>query len=80
VSIDFLGDSHSSIVDEPATQVQGDLVKTVLWYDNEWGYSVRVADITYYMSRRIAGDSHPTARAGIAAHAPPARVTAEVAS
>jgi glyceraldehyde 3-phosphate dehydrogenase len=80
VSVDFLGDSHSSIVDEPATQVQGDLVKTVLWYDNEWGYSVRVADIAYYMTRRIAGDTHEQASVGIAVHAPPARVTAEVAA
>jgi glyceraldehyde 3-phosphate dehydrogenase len=78
VSVDFLGDPHSSIVDEPATQVQGNLVKTVLWYDNEWGYSVRVADMTYYMARRINGDSHADVRARIAAHAPPPQVGAEV--
>jgi glyceraldehyde 3-phosphate dehydrogenase len=63
VSVDFKGDAHSSIVDAPATQVQGDLVKTVLWYDNEWGYSVRVADMAYYMMRRIDGASHAEVRA-----------------
>ena len=77
VSVDFLGDSHSSIVDEPATAVQGNLVKTVLWYDNEWGYSMRVADIAYYMARRIKGASHNTVREEIARHAPGLMVAAE---
>jgi glyceraldehyde 3-phosphate dehydrogenase len=63
VSVDFVGDPHSSIVDAPATMVQGDLVKTVLWYDNEWGYSVRVADIAYYIASRSAGRSHDEVRA-----------------
>ncbi len=78
VSVDFLGDSHSSIVDEPATAVQGNLVKTVLWYDNEWGYSMRVADIAYYMARRIKGTSHKKVRAEIAAHAPAMHLAARV--
>jgi predicted ABC-class ATPase len=78
VSVDFLGDSHSGIVDEPATAVQGNLVKTVLWYDNEWGYSVRVADMAYYMARRIAGATHETTRAEIAAHAPQMHLAAAV--
>jgi glyceraldehyde 3-phosphate dehydrogenase len=63
VSVDFIGDPRSSIVDAPATQVQGDLVKTVLWYDNEWGYSVRVADLTYYITRRAEGMTHADVRA-----------------
>ena len=47
VSTDFRGDSHSAIVDGLSTMVTGDtLVKVVAWYDNEWGYSCRVADLT----------------------------------
>ncbi len=50
VSIDFRGDSRSSIVDSPSTKVMGDkLLKVVSWYDNEWGYSCRVADLINYM-------------------------------
>lgn len=50
VSMDFKGDSHSSIVDAAFTSVQdGILAKLVLWYDNEWGYSCRVADLGKYM-------------------------------
>lgn len=70
VSIDFVGDPHSSVVDAPATMVQGDLVKTVLWYDNEWAYACRVADMAYYMSRRAAGVDHATARAEIVERIP----------
>ena len=47
VSSDYRGDSRSAIVDGPSTMVAGDtLVKVVAWYDNEWGYSCRVADLT----------------------------------
>ncbi len=47
VSSDFRGDTHSAIVDGPSTMVTGGtLVKVVAWYDNEWGYSCRVADLT----------------------------------
>jgi len=50
VSMDFKGDSRSSIVDAQFTQVlDGDLVKVVTWYDNEWGYSSRVADLCKYI-------------------------------
>jgi glyceraldehyde 3-phosphate dehydrogenase len=46
VSMDFKGDPHSSIVDGPSTMVQGgNLAKVIAWYDNEWGYSCRVADL-----------------------------------
>ena len=47
VSMDFKGDSRSSIVDLPNNMVVGgNLVKVLAWYDNEWGYSSRVADLT----------------------------------
>jgi len=51
VSIDFNGDPHSSIVDAPSTMVmEGDMVKVVAWYDNEWGYSNRILDLILYMA------------------------------
>jgi glyceraldehyde 3-phosphate dehydrogenase len=78
VSVDFTGDPHSSVVDAPATIVQGDLVKTVLWYDNEWGYSVRVADMAFYISRRTAGRSHESVWAEIRERAPGAALAEEV--
>ncbi|NUQ36811.1 MAG: type I glyceraldehyde-3-phosphate dehydrogenase [Caldilineales bacterium] len=50
VSMDFKGDPRSSIIDAGSTQVlDGDLVKVVTWYDNEWAYSVRVADLCKYI-------------------------------
>ena len=53
VSMDLKGDSHSSIVDGPLTNVvQGNLVKVVAWYDNEWGYSCRVADLCNFLASR----------------------------
>lgn len=46
VSSDIIGNSHSSIFDPALTQVmEGTLVKTIAWYDNEWGYSSRVEDL-----------------------------------
>ena len=45
VSSDIVGQSYSSIFDSPLTMVNGNLVKVVSWYDNEWGYSCRVADL-----------------------------------
>ena len=46
VSIDFKGNAHSSIVDMPYTKVMdGDFVKVLSWYDNEWGYSNRCVDL-----------------------------------
>ena len=51
VSVDFNGNSHSSIVDLPSTAiVDGNLVKVLAWYDNEWGYSCRVRDLIRYMA------------------------------
>jgi glyceraldehyde 3-phosphate dehydrogenase len=50
VSSDYKGDARSSIVDAELTMViGGNLFKVVSWYDNEWGYSCRVADLTQYM-------------------------------
>jgi glyceraldehyde 3-phosphate dehydrogenase len=53
VSVDFTGDARSSIVDADSTMVTGgNLAKVLAWYDNEWGYSVRVLDLAAYMARR----------------------------
>ena len=50
VSMDFKGDARSSIVDGQLTMViGGNLFKVMAWYDNEWGYSCRVADLTRFM-------------------------------
>jgi glyceraldehyde 3-phosphate dehydrogenase len=50
VSIDFRGNSHSSILDAPYTRVMDDdFVKVLSWYDNEWGYSSRCVDLLRYM-------------------------------
>ena len=50
VSLDFKGDPRSSIVDAPSTMVlNGNQVKVVAWYDNEWGYSCRVADLCKFI-------------------------------
>ncbi len=45
VSVDIIGNSHSSIVDGLSTMVNGNMVKVVAWYDNEYGYSNRVVDL-----------------------------------
>ena len=45
VSIDVVGDPHSSIFDAAETRVQGNLVKILAWYDNEWGFSNRVVEM-----------------------------------
>ncbi len=51
VSSDFVGDSRSSIVDLPLTIASGDkFFKVVTWYDNEWGYSVRVANLVAFLT------------------------------
>jgi glyceraldehyde 3-phosphate dehydrogenase len=52
VSTDFIGNPHSSIVDLSMTKVvDGDLVKVISWYDNEWGYSNRLADMAEYIRK-----------------------------
>jgi glyceraldehyde 3-phosphate dehydrogenase len=53
VSIDFKGNSHSSIVDSLSTLViEGNMVKVIAWYDNEWGYSCRLADLTSFVAKQ----------------------------
>ncbi|MBN1496182.1 MAG: type I glyceraldehyde-3-phosphate dehydrogenase [Spirochaetes bacterium] len=52
VSIDFVGNRHSSIVDAASTKViDGNMVKVLSWYDNEWGYSNRVVDLIKFMMK-----------------------------
>jgi glyceraldehyde 3-phosphate dehydrogenase len=54
VSIDFRGDPHSSIVDAANTKVlDGTLAKVLSWYDNEWGYASRVADLTKLIASKL---------------------------
>lgn len=53
VSTDFRGDSHSSIVDGLSTMMSGgNMVKIIAWYDNEWGYSSRVADLANFVGQK----------------------------
>ena len=54
VSSDFKGNSHSSIVDSQLTFVLDNMVKIFSWYDNEWGYSCRLADLLKYMASKEA--------------------------
>lgn len=51
VSIDIVGNPHSSIFDSLTTYVKGNMVKIFSWYDNEWGYSCRIVDLLVYMSK-----------------------------
>ena len=54
VSSDMLGNPHSSIVDAPLTlMLGGEWAKVVSWYDNEWGFSCRMVDLTTYMAERL---------------------------
>ncbi|MFZ2188097.1 MAG: type I glyceraldehyde-3-phosphate dehydrogenase [Candidatus Moraniibacteriota bacterium] len=53
VSMDFKGDAHSAIVDLPLTMVNGNLVKVVGWYDNEWGYSNRLVELAEFVSLKM---------------------------
>ena len=50
VSVDIIGNPHSSIVDGLSTMVNGNMVKVVSWYDNEYGYSNRVVDLVEKIS------------------------------
>jgi glyceraldehyde 3-phosphate dehydrogenase len=54
VSVDYIGNPHSSIVDLMSTFVlQGNMVKVMAWYDNEWGYSVRCVDLARYIAKTL---------------------------
>lgn len=54
VSSDIVGDPHSCIFDSGLTKVIGTQVKVAGWYDNEWGYSCRLVDMTVYVANQIA--------------------------
>lgn len=54
VSVDYQGDSHSSIIDGQSTKVIGSSIKIMSWYDNEWGYSNRMLDLILHMDANKA--------------------------
>ena len=54
VSIDYLGNPHSSIVDGKSTMViEGNLIKVLSWYDNEWGFSCRMIDLVKLVAKSL---------------------------
>ena len=53
VSMDLKGDDHSTIVSAMDTIVLGNMVKVISWYDNEWGYACRLADITAFVASKL---------------------------
>ena len=53
VSIDIVGNPHSCVFDSLATMASGRLVKVLGWYDNEWGYSCRLAELTALVAARL---------------------------
>ena len=53
VSMDFKGDAYSSIVDAEETMVKDNLVKVLGWYDNEWGYSCRLAEFAEFVGKKM---------------------------
>jgi len=58
--MDFKGDSHSTIVSAMDTIVLGNMVKIVSWYDNEWGYACRLADITQFVASKLRAPAAST--------------------
>ena len=53
VSMDFKGDSYSSIFDAEETMVNDNLIKVIAWYDNEWGYSCRLAEFADFVGKKL---------------------------
>lgn len=53
VSHDYNGDAHSSTVDALSTMIIDDMVKVIAWYDNEWGYSNRVVDLSAFIGSKL---------------------------
>jgi glyceraldehyde-3-phosphate dehydrogenase type I len=53
VSMDFKGDSYSAIVDAEETMVKDNMVKVIGWYDNEWGYSCRLAEFAELVGKKL---------------------------
>jgi glyceraldehyde 3-phosphate dehydrogenase len=67
VSTDFRGDPRSSIIDAESTMVLGGtMVKVISWYDNEWGYSCRVADLIAFVAQRLPSGATQTPAAATA--------------
>ncbi len=52
VSLDFKGNTNSSIVDLPLTMVKENLIKVIAWYDNEWGYACRLAEMAEHIAKK----------------------------
>ncbi|MEF8878948.1 MAG: type I glyceraldehyde-3-phosphate dehydrogenase [Candidatus Thermoplasmatota archaeon] len=66
VSVDIIGDPHSSVIDGQGTMVNGEksnLVKVLSWYDNEWGYSCRLVDLVNYMYSKDLKKTEETMKA-----------------
>lgn len=53
VSSDYIGNPFSSTIDAEPCDVNGNLVKVIAWYDNEWGYSTRTADLTKFIGEKL---------------------------
>jgi len=53
VSTDIIGNPHSCVLDSPSTMANGQMVKVLGWYDNEWGYSCRLVDLAAYVGERL---------------------------
>jgi glyceraldehyde 3-phosphate dehydrogenase len=53
VSSDIVGNPHSCIIDGSSTMVNGNMVKVLGWYDNEWGYSNRLVDLTALVASKL---------------------------
>jgi glyceraldehyde 3-phosphate dehydrogenase len=69
VSSDLKGDDHSTIVSGIDTLAMGNMVKIVAWYDNEWGYACRLADITAFVAERSAKPAGAEKKAPVGARA-----------
>ena len=67
VSMDFKGDEHSTIVSAMDTIVLGNMVKVVSWYDNDWGYACRLADITQFVASKLRAPAQASGREATAA-------------
>jgi len=53
VSADYIGNTHSAVVDLENTMVQDNLVKVLAWYDNEYGYACRLAEMAEYIGKSL---------------------------
>ena len=57
MSRDYIGNSYSGVVDLPLTKVvDGNLLKVMVWYDNEWGYSNRLVELVADISQHLGSD------------------------